>query len=49
MSDRHARSDGISEQDRNRLVEWEMEFGHPLELDADLIEPYERLREGDGP
>jgi hypothetical protein len=44
MSDRHARDSEISEQERNRLVAWEMEYDHPLELDADLRNAYDAMQ-----
>ena len=40
---RHSDSIGISERQRNRLVAWGMEYGHPLELDANLRGAYETL------
>lgn len=46
MSDRHTRSTTVTEQQRNRLVRWEMEYGHPLELDEDLRGAYESLHGG---
>jgi hypothetical protein len=41
------RSQKVSEQQRNRLVAWEMEYGHPLELDDDLVEAYETVYESE--
>lgn len=41
-------SSQITEQQRNRLVQWEMEYGHPLELDEDLRDAYEVLYGGGG-
>lgn len=48
MSDRRTASSEISEQERNRLVAWEMEYSHPLELDADLRDAYDAVN-GGGP
>lgn len=41
------RNQTVSEQQRNRLVAWELEYGHPLELDAELVEAYETAYEGE--
>ncbi|UOO96857.1 hypothetical protein MUK72_15155 (plasmid) [Halococcus dombrowskii] len=41
------RSRQVSEQQRNRLAAWEMEHGHLLERDADLVETYATGSESD--
>jgi hypothetical protein len=46
MSDRRTTSSEISEQKRNRLVTWEMEYGHPLELDEDFRDAYDAIHGG---
>ena len=46
MSNHSTNSSAISEQQRNRLVQWEMEYGHPLELDEDLRDAYEVMQGG---
>ena len=46
MSNRSTDSSAISEQQRNRLAQWEMEYGHPLELDEDLRDAYEAMQGG---
>jgi hypothetical protein len=48
MSDQRITSSEISQQERNRLVAWEMEYGHPLELDGGLRDVYATMREGVG-
>lgn len=46
MSNRSTGGREISEQQRNRLVAWEMEYGHPLELDEDLRDAYDAMHGG---
>ena len=46
MSNRSTNSSAISEQQRNRLVQWEIEYGHSLELDEDLRDAYEAIQGG---
>ena len=48
MATHHSGSTEISEQQRQRLVAWEMEYGRPIEFDAGLREAYETLRESGG-
>ena len=48
MATQHSGSTEISEQQRQRLVAWEMEYGRPIEFDAGLREAYETLRESGG-
>lgn len=47
MSNRHACSGKISEQQHNRLVQWEMEYD-PLELDENLRDAHEAVSGGSG-
>jgi|AntDeeMetagen681_2_1112603.scaffolds.fasta_scaffold02152_5 hypothetical protein len=46
MSNQHTGGSEISEQEHNRLVAWEMEYGHPLELDEDLRDAYDAVDGG---
>lgn len=48
MSNRQQNTIDVSQQQRNRLAQWEMEYGHPLELDEDLRGAYESLHGGGG-